>query len=173
MNHIEAAARLGLPVTEIRDVNDSPAGDIVVTTDGVAYIVVPDDNPDSEGKTGVMYLAAPHERYADVFPVYAAPSDDDEVERDGGVLSKADLIARARELGIDANGKWGEKKLIAAIADAEAGGTGKPAGDGSDPDPADADRAALEAEALELGIDNAAELSDDELVEAVEIARGG
>lgn len=171
MNHIEAAARLGLPVSEIRDVNDSPAGDIVVTTDGVAYIVVPEDNPDSEGKTGLMYLSAPHDRYGDTFPVYAAPVDDDEVERDSGVLSKADLIARAKELGIDANGKWGEKKLLAAIADAEAGGTGNPAG--SDPDPAAAEREALVAEALELGIDNADELSDEELVEAVEIARGG
>ena len=45
---------------------------------------------------------------------------------------KAALVARAKELGIDAKGNWGVPKLQAAIADAEkaAAGAGNPGGEG-------------------------------------------
>lgn len=163
MDNTTAAARLGLPESEIRETYEHEAGPVIVTKDGIAYIDVPADIPDGEGKTGVMYLSAPHDRYGDAFPVYAAPEllDDDVVVRDTPVVTKADLVARAKELGIDATGKWGEPKLLKAIADAEAAA--------ANPNPV---RTALELKALELGIDNAAELDDDELAEAVNIAGG-
>lgn len=171
MDITTAAARLGLPESEIREAYDHEAGPVIVTKDGIAYIDVPADQPDGEGKTGVMYLAAPHDRYGDSFPVYAAPELlDEDVERDTPVMTKADLVARAKELGIEATGKWGEAKLLKAIAGAEAAAsTPNPAGDAPTPEEI---RAALELKALELGIENAAELDDDELAEAVNIAGG-
>lgn len=172
MDHTTAAARLGLPESEIRDVTAHEAGTVIVTTDGIAYLDVPADRPDGAGKTGLMYLAAPHDRYGDAFPVYTAPELlDGDLERDTPVVTKADLVARAKELGIDATGKWGEPKLLKAIADAEAAAAAATAG-GEPPAPASPEelRAALEARALELGITNAAELDDAELAEAVEIA---
>lgn len=39
------------------------------------------------------------------------------------------LIARAKELGIDAKGNWGVPKLQAAIADAEKASAGNPGGE--------------------------------------------
>lgn len=176
MDHTSAASRLGIPMSEIADVYPHEVGDVIVTADGVSYVDVPADRPDGEGKTGLMYLSAPHDRYSDSFPVYAAPEvlDDSEVSRDGAVMSKADLIARAKELGIEANGKWGEAKLIKAIADVEA--STPPAPDSDADGSADGSlspeeiRAALEVKALELGIDNAGDLDDDELAEAVQIA---
>jgi hypothetical protein len=176
MDHTSAASRLGIPMSEIADIYSHETGDVIVTSDGVSYVDVPADRPDGEGKTGLMYLSAPHDRYSDSFPVYAAPDVlDSELDRDGAVMTKADLIARAKELGIEANGKWGEAKLLKAIADVEAGTPPAPdssgadgSGDGSlSPEEV---RAELEARALELGIDNAAELDDDELAEAVQIA---
>jgi hypothetical protein len=173
MDHTTAAARLGVPVSEVRDVLPHEAGQVIVTTDGVTYIDVPADRPDGAGKSGLMYLSAPTEKYSDAFPVYTAP-ELDEVDRDAGVMTKADLVARAKELGIEATGKWGEAKLLKAIADAEAAsaaggsstGDAPPAGEQSPEEI----REALELKALELGIDNAADLTDDELAEAVQIA---
>lgn len=172
-----AAELLGLPVREVLSCDDTPAGLVIVTSDGVSYVLVPEDRPDGAGATGLMYLAAPTDPYNGSFPLYTMPADDDEVSRDGGVMSKADLLARAKELGIEASGKWGEKKLVAAIAEAEAA-----AGAGQVPDSGDAGddgadgavpgREELEQIAVELGIDNAAELDDDELLDAISVARG-
>lgn len=61
MNRTEAAAALGLRESEVADVEDSPAGPIVATTDGVRYVIVAEDNPDADGDHGVMFLAAPSE----------------------------------------------------------------------------------------------------------------
>lgn len=175
MDNTTAAARLGLPESEIRETYEHEAGPVIVTKDGIAYIDVPADQPDGEGKTGVMYLSAPHDRYGDAFPVYAAPELlDEDVVRDTPVMTKADLVARAKELGIDATGKWGEPKLLKAIAEAEAAASagGQAGGEAGDPPTPDEIRTALEVKAVELGIDNAAELDDDELAEAVKIAGG-
>lgn len=83
MNHAEAAQRLSVLETEISDAIDSPAGAVIVTRDGVAYVDVPVDRPDAEGKTGLMFLAAPTANYGGNFPVYAQPgavdTDDDVV----------------------------------------------------------------------------------------------
>jgi hypothetical protein len=182
MELFDAAALLGVPVSEVRSVESSPAGDVIVTTDGVAYVAVSEDQPDGAGRCGLMYLAAPHERYGDSFPVYTAPGADDESDVGEAVLSKAELLARAKELGIQATGKWGEAKLAAAIAEAEAaagqsGGQPDPnAGDGADGGTDNGlvglSREVLEDIAYELGIEQLDQLSDDELVEAITIARG-
>ena len=180
MELFDAAALLGVPVSEVRSVESSPAGDVVVTTDGVAYLVVPADQPDGAGRSGLMYLSAPHERYGDSFPVYTAPGADDEAAGEA-VLSKAELLARAKEHGIQATGNWGEAKLAAAIAEAEAAGgqSGQPdpnagagADGGTDNGLVGLSRQELEDVAYVLGIEQLDQLSDDELVEAITIARG-
>ena len=67
-----------LTVRRSTDVTDSPAGTVITTFDGVAYLVVPDDQPDADGQRGLMFLAAPHENYGGTFPVYAGPPEPDE-----------------------------------------------------------------------------------------------
>ncbi|ALA82154.1 hypothetical protein I5U59_04035 [Stenotrophomonas maltophilia] len=47
-----------------------------------------------------------------------------------GAADKDALIARAKELGIDAKGNWGVPKLQQAIADAEKAAGGSPGGEG-------------------------------------------
>lgn len=47
-----------------------------------------------------------------------------------GGADKDALIARAKELGIDAKGNWGVPKLQQAIADAEKAAGGNPGGEG-------------------------------------------
>lgn len=83
MNNTDAARALSVNTAEIGSVEDSPAGVIVTTTDGVRYVIVPDDSPDAEGKTGLMFLAAPHENYGGSFPIYAQPQVDDVLDDDG------------------------------------------------------------------------------------------
>lgn len=73
------ARELGMKEREIFDAEDSPAGVVVNLTDGTSLVIVEDDNPDAEGKTGVMFLAAPitpdGKPYRGDFPVYAQPTD--------------------------------------------------------------------------------------------------
>ena len=85
MNKAEAAELLSIEEAEVHDVAESSAGTCVKTHDGVTYIIVPQDNPDAEGKFGVMFLAAPTERYGGTFPVYANPGVPLEVEEALGV----------------------------------------------------------------------------------------
>jgi hypothetical protein len=73
MNETTAARLLGVPRSEISEVTDAPAGDVIVTEDAARYVVVPDDQPDARGKTGLMYLVAPTTGYTGSFPVYAQP----------------------------------------------------------------------------------------------------
>ena len=40
-------------------------------------------------------------------------------------VTKADLIARAEELGVEVDGRWGKAKLLSAIAAAEAAASGE------------------------------------------------
>lgn len=127
--HLDAARTLGVPVTEISDVADSPAGTIIVTVDGASYVDVPADRPDSEGKTGLMFLAAPKEKYSGSFPVYAAPVEDDEpqpAKRAAAAVtaavaqSRQQLVDRAKELGLTINGRTKTENIAALIAAAEA-----------------------------------------------------
>lgn len=69
----DAAKLLSVNPGEIRSVEEAPGGTVIVTTDGVSYIHVPEDQPDEEGKTGLMLLAAPKENYVYAFPIYAQP----------------------------------------------------------------------------------------------------
>ena len=163
MDLITAATVLGVPTSEIASVDDSPAGDVVVTTDGVAYLIVPEDRPDGAGRTGLMFLAAPHEGYVGPFPVYTMPADEepvvadpsDEGEREPVELSREELVEHARQLGIEVGARWGDKRIAEAI------------------DAALAERAATEARAvllvraLELGVDDADMLDDEALAAAI------
>jgi hypothetical protein len=86
---------LGMSDSELGDPIESPAGVVVDSVcDGNRYIVVADDTPDADGKTGVMYLAAPAVEggYRGDFPVYANFPDEevaaDEVVADEPVAPK-------------------------------------------------------------------------------------
>lgn len=70
-----AAALLGCPVREVVNVEDSPAGTIITTFDGSRLVSVPEDTPDAEGQTGLMFLTCPV-GYRGAFPIYAQPLDD-------------------------------------------------------------------------------------------------
>lgn len=73
MDKTEVLVRMGVAPAEVLDVEDSPAGPIVTTHDRQRYILIDEASPDADGKHGVMYLVAPHERYVGTFPVYAQP----------------------------------------------------------------------------------------------------
>ena len=87
MNRTEAAAALSLRENEIADVEASPAGPVITTTDGVRYIIVAEDTPDADGDHGVMFLAAPNETGGSwPIKVYAQPGAVDtevDTETDG------------------------------------------------------------------------------------------
>ena len=75
MDNLELLEKLaqvmGVPTTEIKAVEDTAAGIVARMLDGSSYIKVPKDNPDSEGKTGLMYLRAPTKKCNGTFPVFA------------------------------------------------------------------------------------------------------
>ena len=76
MNKAEFCQLLGMPPSELGDPMDSPGGLVIESlADGLCYIVVPEDTPDADGKTGLMYLGAPlldgDRVYIGDFPVYA------------------------------------------------------------------------------------------------------
>lgn len=74
MNRTEAAAALSLRETEIADVEASPAGPVITTSDGVRYVIVAEDTPDADGDHGLMFLAAPNETGGSwPLKVYAQP----------------------------------------------------------------------------------------------------
>lgn len=85
MNKQAAAARLGIAETELVDVFVEDAGVVYTTTDGQAYIDVPAVRPDADGKTGLMFLAAPTATYAGTFPVFATPIGDEPPEPEAPV----------------------------------------------------------------------------------------
>lgn len=138
--HLEAARLLGVPTSEIRDVTDSPAGRVIVTSDGVSYLDCIE--PDGAGRTGLMYLAAPTEKYSGAFPVYtapapaedgaAAPDNDDATPKVAALAAaiveakapakkeRAALAKKAAGLGITVTRDMDAAALAAAIADAEA-----------------------------------------------------
>lgn len=145
--HLLAGRLLGIPTSEIVSVDSSPAGDVIKTTDGQAYLNVPADNPDGDGATGLMFLAAPHEGYNGPMTVYTLPKDDDEPavadtsnepptpptpatpppsppagrpNTTTGEPDRAALLARAGELGLTVTNRTATVKLQALIAEAEA-----------------------------------------------------
>ncbi|MEA2703552.1 MAG: hypothetical protein QOD63_1497 [Actinomycetota bacterium] len=77
---LEAAALLGIPASEVINVEDSPAGTIITTFDGVRYVDVPESTPDAKGRSGLMLLFAPTKTYGGSLAVYAQPGEEDETE---------------------------------------------------------------------------------------------
>lgn len=73
----DAARLLSIEESEIHDVAKHDAGTVVVTHDGAKYIIVEQDNPDAEGKHGVMFFEKPSEHYGGTFPVFAGGGDVD------------------------------------------------------------------------------------------------
>ena len=84
MTRDEAAAALNIKAKEVADVEDSPAGPVITTTDGVRYVIVPEDQPDANGKTGLMFLAAPNLTGDWPMPIYSQPGAVD-TDPDNGV----------------------------------------------------------------------------------------
>lgn len=112
---LEAARLLGVPTREISDVTDSPAGRVITTTDGVSYLDCIE--PDGAGITGLMYLAAPTEKYSGAFPVYTAPAP---AEGDPAP-AEGTAAAAAPTAGAVAEAKAPAKKERAALAKKAAG----------------------------------------------------
>jgi len=65
----QAAALLGIPISEVSAVVDLANGPKITTTDGVSYINV-NSGLDAEGKSGLMYFTSPVAVYDGNFPVY-------------------------------------------------------------------------------------------------------
>lgn len=77
----KAAIRLGMDVTEIVDVAETPAGVAIHVFDGSVLIDVPAEHPDFAGKSGLMFLVPPSDDYAGDFPVFAQePADEEDDE---------------------------------------------------------------------------------------------
>lgn len=143
--HLEAAARHSIPVSEILDVLDSPAGQVIRTTDGASYVDVPADRPDGDGKTGLMFLAPPTTPYTGSFPLYTQPVADAEpagkpakstAAAPSATKSRSDLVARAKELKIELRPRMSVDAIAEAIAEAEAtvAAVSELIGDGEDGD---------------------------------------
>jgi hypothetical protein len=173
-----AALLLGVPAREVDTIADSPAGVVITTIDGTAMLHVADDNPDAEGKTGLMLLAAPTENPVATingvttwngFPVFASYELDDDLTVVEGDESAGSLVDDLTDLTVD------ELKVIAAGLGVAASGRNKQAqhdsliegiraaraaADDTSVDPAAEQRAALAAELDEL--------TDAELLERAE-----
>ena len=74
-----AAALLGMKVTEIAEIVEADEGTIIVTKAGTKHIVVPEHSPDGDGKTGLMLFEKPDPDRVYASPVYT-PIDEDEME---------------------------------------------------------------------------------------------
>ena len=74
----DVCAKYGLADRELVDFLDSPGGFIFETADGIRLIDVPDDTPDGDDKTGLMYLQPPvlELGYQGGFPVYVPLPED-------------------------------------------------------------------------------------------------
>lgn len=141
MKTAAAAALLGIPVREVTSVASSPAGDVITTHDGVAYLLAA--VADAEGKTGLMLLAAPSEASLvagdpetgtittwNGFPVFAsdelteAPADGEppagpagDVVDDGlEALTLDELKVIAADLDVQAAGRSNHDKHASLVA---------------------------------------------------------
>lgn len=135
MDPTTIARKLGMKASEVLSTEEAPAGLVVRLFDGTVLIDVPADQPDGEGKAGVMFLVAPDGVKPDQplgFPVYALPVDDlpelddDECEPDDDgdhdavpsaleELSKPELVALAEKAGVEHKATWSKARIIAAI----------------------------------------------------------
>lgn len=131
-SNAEAAELLGVPVDEVVDVMDSPGGDVINTTDGNSYIVVPDDRPDSANQVGLMFVSKPHEGYVGPFQVYAGPGPDGEPLADSvdehlddtkalKLPTKAQMVELAKSLGVEIRASWNAQRIYDALGAGAAG----------------------------------------------------
>lgn len=118
----DAAALLGTPVDEIASVTDRDGDTLIVTRDGAQLLRL--GEPDGDGKTGLVFAVRPDGRDpadpdapAYALPVFtprpedaraaeavAEPAEDVNLED----LTKAELVAKAEEAGVDATGTKAE-----------------------------------------------------------------
>jgi hypothetical protein len=114
----DVAVLLGGADGEIVDFEESPAGLVIQHRDGTSYIHVPDDTPDADGQTGLMFLSPP-DGYKGTFPVYQPGFDALAGNYDG--LSKAELRAIVEDRGLDVAKNATVAQLLEALtADDEA-----------------------------------------------------
>jgi hypothetical protein len=143
------ARTLGMKPSEVLDAEDTDAGLVVDIFDGTRLIIVPDDAPDADGKTGVMYLAAPisagGKDYTGDAPVYAQPVEpapdappagDEEYPEKGSADDVLAWVAGDKDraefaLEVENNGKArkGLTEELEAILAQYAGPDAPPAGD--------------------------------------------
>jgi len=81
MTPIEAARLTGMKEREVLAVDDTPAGDVIRCFDGTVLLNAV--RPDGAGRTGLMFLVAPHDGYHGTFPVYTLPADKADDPADG------------------------------------------------------------------------------------------
>lgn len=89
-NIARAAKTLSMRPTDITSADEAPAGFVIGTADGVSYIDVPADQPDAEGKTGLMFLVKPNPQRTYTFPVYAPHEDEQPADEDPDDAPPAD-----------------------------------------------------------------------------------
>jgi len=181
----EVAAAIGMAAHEVVKLEVVDQGGLITTSDGKQMIVVPEDRPDYEGKTGLMWWHPPHAKYSDPFPVYChtAPAGgavgvdatevaNPPVDPDAGTVvdpaaaaeARAALEVEAVELGVDYEGV-ADEELWLAVQAAKDDLTVKAAFDAA------AAHEALLAEAVALGVKKPQRLNDAELLAAVEALR--
>lgn len=132
LSRADVCAKYGLADRELVSFDESPGGLIFATSDGNSYIEVPEDLPDFDGKTGLMFLHAPNvdggRGYTGDFPVYVStPDPAGDVEggaelEDLSALTNAQLIAHGAALDppVVLDKKLNKTQLLTALADAAA-----------------------------------------------------
>lgn len=125
----DGARALSIEENEVATVADSPAGLIVITTDGVHYVVVDEDNPDAAGRHGVMFLVPPKLPYHGTFPVYSQPEipaeavlepvDPDTLVPDGSQKELLDWVGEDLDRATEAlEGEQAKPKPRGSVVDA-------------------------------------------------------
>ena len=71
----QAAEVLGAKSSEVVEVVDTDDGVVITMVSGTQHIVVPEDRPDYEGKTGLMLFRKPNPDAVYAAPVFAADPD--------------------------------------------------------------------------------------------------
>lgn len=127
-NIARAAKILSMRPADIVEADEAPAGFVMTTRDGVRMVDVPEDQPDAEGKTGLMLLVKPNPKRTYAFPVYAQPVDaDDETEPESETEPQVPAPPRAGRgsgvkawrkfadaVGVDLGGATSRDDVIAA-----------------------------------------------------------
>ena len=113
---------------EITSVDVVDEGTLVVTSDGVKLVQVPEDQPDAEGKTGWMLFEKPDPDFVYAAPVYAraeTPEADEPAEGDVDVpdvdrMKVPELLDYVRSLGVAAPDNATRKQLMTALEELQA-----------------------------------------------------